>query len=457
MFSMPQSNVQENKMGVLPVPKLLFQMSLPMILSMLVQALYNIVDSIFVAQINENALTAVSLVFPVQNLLIAIAVGTGVGVNSVLSRSLGAKEFRTANACAQHGIFLAFISGILFAIAGNLLAVPFFNIQTSDVQIKEYGVTYMTIISTLCVAVYLQVMFERLLQSTGRTFFPMISQGVGAIINIIMDPILIFGLLGFPKLGVAGAAIATVFGQACACVLGLFFNIKVNKDISIDMRHFRPDKKIIASIYEVGIPSIVMQAIGSLMTFGMNKILIQFTSTATAVFGVYFKLNSFIFMPVFGLNNGMVPIVAYNYGARNKKRITQTIHLSIISAVVIMLCGLALFMIFPENLLRMFNASDAMLEIGVPALRIICLSFIFAGFCIVVGSVFQALGNGIYSLIVSAARQLLVILPVAAFLAKVGGLSAVWWAIPIAEIASVTFSSYFYRKIYKEKIAPLGD
>ena len=457
MFSMPQSNVQENKMGVLPVPKLLFQMSLPMILSMLVQALYNIVDSIFVAQINENALTAVSLVFPVQNLLIAIAVGTGVGVNSVLSRSLGAKEFRTANACAQHGIFLAFISGILFAIAGNLLAVPFFNIQTSDVQIKEYGVTYMTIISTLCVAVYLQVMFERLLQSTGRTFFTMISQGVGAIINIIMDPILIFGLLGFPKLGVAGAAIATVFGQACACVLGLFFNIKVNKDISIDMRHFRPDKKIIASIYEVGIPSIVMQAIGSLMTFGMNKILIQFTSTATAVFGVYFKLNSFIFMPVFGLNNGMVPIVAYNYGARNKKRITQTIHLSIISAVVIMLCGLALFMIFPENLLRMFNASDAMLEIGVPALRIICLSFIFAGFCIVVGSVFQALGNGIYSLIVSAARQLLVILPVAAFLAKVGGLSAVWWAIPIAEIASVTFSYYFYRKIYKEKIAPLGD
>ena len=457
MFSMPQSNVQENKMGVLPVPKLLFQMSLPMILSMLVQALYNIVDSIFVAQINENALTAVSLVFPVQNLLIAIAVGTGVGVNSVLSRSLGAKEFRTANACAQHGIFLAFISGILFAIAGNLMAVPFFNIQTSDVQIKEYGVTYMTIISTLCVAVYLQVMFERLLQSTGRTFFTMISQGVGAIINIIMDPILIFGLLGFPKLGVAGAAIATVFGQACACVLGLFFNIKVNKDISIDMRHFRPDKKIIASIYEVGIPSIVMQAIGSLMTFGMNKILIQFTSTATAVFGVYFKLNSFIFMPVFGLNNGMVPIVAYNYGARNKKRITQTIHLSIISAVVIMLCGLALFMIFPENLLRMFNASDAMLEIGVPALRIICLSFIFAGFCIVVGSVFQALGNGIYSLIVSAARQLLVILPVAAFLAKVGGLSAVWWAIPIAEIASVTFSSYFYRKIYKEKIAPLGD
>lgn len=457
MFSMPQSNVQENKMGVLPVPKLLFQMSLPMILSMLVQALYNIVDSIFVAQINENALTAVSLVFPVQNLLIAIAVGTGVGVNSVLSRSLGAKEFRTANACAQHGIFLAFISGLIFAIAGNLLAVPFFNIQTSDVQIKEYGVTYMTIISTLCVAVYLQVMFERLLQSTGRTFFTMISQGVGAIINIIMDPILIFGLLGFPKLGVAGAAIATVFGQACACVLGLFFNLKVNKDISIDMRHFRPDKKIIASIYEVGIPSIVMQAIGSVMTFGMNKILIQFTSTATAVFGVYFKLNSFIFMPVFGLNNGMVPIVAYNYGARNKKRITQTIHLSIISAVVIMLCGLALFMIFPENLLRMFNASDAMLEIGVPALRIICLSFIFAGFCIVVGSVFQALGNGIYSLIVSAARQLLVILPVAAFLAKVGGLSAVWWAIPIAEIASVTFSFYFYRKIYKEKIAPLGD
>ena len=314
----------------------------------------------------------------------------------------------------------------------------------------------MTIISTMCIAVYMQVMMERLLQSTGRTFYTMISQGTGAIINIILDPILIFGLFGMPRLGVSGAAIATVFGQICGALLAFAFNIKVNTDINLNIKGFRPNKKIIGTIYSVGVPSIVMQAIGSVMTFGMNKILIQFTSTATAVFGVYFKLNSFIFMPIFGLNNGMVPIVAYNYGAKNKKRITHTIRLSIVSAICIMLLGLALFMIFPAQLLGLFNASGSMLQIGVPALRIICLSFTFAGFCIVVGSVFQALGNGIYSLIISATRQLLIILPVAALLAKLGGLSAVWWAIPIAEIASVLLSTFFFRKIYKEKIAPLG-
>ena len=410
---MTETNVQENKMGVVPVPKLLFQMSLPMILSMLVQALYNVVDSVFVAQINENALTAVSLVFPVQSLMIAIAVGTGVGVNAVLSRSLGEKDFRTADESAKNGIFLAFISCVVFAVLGVALAKPFFHMQTSDVQIREYGIQYMTIISGLCLAVYMQVMFERLLQSTGRTFYTMISQGLGAVINIIFDPILIFGLLGFPKMGVAGAAAATVLGQFCGMFLAMFFNVKFNKDIHIGMRHFRPSGRIIKVIYSVGVPSIIMQAIGSVMTFGMNKILIQFTTTATAVFGVYFKLNSFIFMPVFGLNNGMVPI-------------TQTIHLSIASAVIIMLLGLALFMIFPAQLLGMFNASKDMLAIGVPALRIICLSFLFAGFCIIVGSVFQALGNGVYSLIISVTRQLLIILPAAAILAKVGGLSAVW-------------------------------
>ncbi len=453
---MSQSNTNENKMGVLPIPKLLLQMSLPMMLSMLVQALYNVVDSIFVARINENALTAVSLVFPVQNLMIAIAVGTGVGVNAVLSRSLGEKDFHTANESAKNGIFLALISSIIFAIIGNLAATFFFHIQTDDAQIRQYGISYMTIISTMCIAVYMQVMMERLLQSTGRTFYTMISQGTGAIINIILDPILIFGLFGMPRLGVSGAAIATVCGQICGALLAFAFNIKVNTDINLNMKGFRPNKKIIGTIYSVGVPSIVMQAIGSVMTFGMNKILIQFTSTATAVFGVYFKLNSFIFMPIFGLNNGMVPIVAYNYGAKNKKRILHTIRLSIVSAICIMLFGLALFMIFPAQLLGLFNASGSMLEIGVPALRIICLSFTFAGFCIVVGSVFQALGNGIYSLIISATRQLLIILPVAALLAKLGGLSAVWWAIPIAEIASVLLSTFFFRKIYKEKIAPLG-
>lgn len=446
----------ENKMGVMPIPKLLFQMSLPMMLSMLVQALYNVVDSIFVAQINENALTAVSLAFPLQNLMIAIAVGTGVGVNALLSRSLGEKDFDAANKAAKNGIFLALVSSILFAAFGFLVSGPFLSFQTKDPQILEYGTQYLGIVCLLCLGVFMQVMFERLLQSTGLTFFTMLSQGCGAVINIIFDPILIFGLLGFPKMGVAGAAAATVLGQFCGMFLSMFLNIRFNKDIHIHMKGFRPNGKIIRLIYAVGVPSIIMQAIGSVMTFGMNKILIQFTSTATAVFGVYFKLNSFIFMPIFGLNNGMVPIVAYNYGARDKSRMTQTIRLSIVTAVAIMLLGLALFMLVPAQLLGLFNASADMLTIGVPALRIIALSFTFAGFCIIVGSVFQALGNGVYSLIISVCRQLLVILPVAALLAKAGGLHAVWWSIPIAEIVSVIMSTYFFRKIYKEKIAPLS-
>lgn len=452
---MTDSNIKENKMGVVPIPKLLFQMALPMMLSMLVQALYNVVDSVFVARINENALTAVSLAFPIQNLMISIAVGTGVGVNAVLSRSLGEHNFKAADESAKNGIFLAIVSSILFAVIGFAITRPFFAFQTKDPQIQKYGVQYLSIITLLCLAVFMQVMFERLLQSTGRTFFTMLSQGLGAIINIIFDPILIFGLFGFPKMGVIGAAAATVLGQFCGMFLSLYFNVRHNKDIHINMRKFRPNKRIIRTIYAVGVPSIIMQAIGSVMTFGMNKILIQFTSTATAVFGVYFKLNSFIFMPIFGLNNGMVPIVAYNYGARNKKRVTQTIHLSIASAVLIMLLGLALFMIFPAQLLGMFNASSEMLKIGIPALRIISLSFIFAGFCIIVGSVFQALGNGIYSLLISVCRQLLVILPVAALLAYFGGLHLVWWAIPVAEILSVLMSAFFYRKIYREKISIL--
>lgn len=452
---MTQTVQAENKMGVMPVPKLLFQMSLPIMLSMLVQALYNVVDSIFVARINENALTAVSLAFPMQNLMIAIAVGTGVGVNALLSRSLGGKDFGTANETAKNGIFLAFISCIVYTLLGCLLAEPFFKFQTDDPQLITYGTQYLCIVCGLCLGVFTQVMFERLLQSTGLTFYTMLSQGLGAIINIIFDPILIFGLFGFPKMGVAGAAAATVFGQLCGMLLSLFFNIRFNKELNLNMKGFRPNGRIIKTIYSVGVPSIIMQAIGSVMTFGMNKILIQFTATATAVFGVYFKLQSFIFMPIFGLNNGMVPIVAYNYGARRKQRMIQTIRLSIITAVLIMLVGLALFMLLPQQLLGMFNASEDMLAIGIPALRTICLSFIFAGFCIIVGSVFQALGNGVYSLIISVCRQLLVILPVAALLAKVGGLHAVWWAIPIAEIVSVLMSSFFFRKIYREKIAPL--
>lgn len=452
---MSQSQAAENKMGIMPIPRLLFSMSLPLMLSMLVQALYNIVDSIFVSMINENALTAVSLIFPVQNLMIAIAAGTAVGVNALLSRNLGEQDFEGANKAAINGLFLSLLSYIAVAVLGGSLSHFFLSVQTNDPQIVAYGTTYMRIITVCSFGCFLQIMLERLLQSTGRTIYTMITQATGAIINIIMDPILIFGIGFFPKMGVAGAAIATVFGQIVAMILALIMNLKANKDIQLHFRSFRPCASTIGHIYEVGVPSIVMQSIGSVMTFGFNKILLMFTPTATAVFGVYFKLNSFIFMPIFGLNNGMVPIIAYNYGARNKKRIIQTIKLSVVSAVSLMLVGLALFMLIPDKLLGLFHASSEMLAIGVPALRIICLSFLFAGYCIIVGSVFQALGNGVYSLIVSLARQIFAILPSAYILARVFGLHAVWWSFPIAELVSVAMTTIFFRRIYREKLKNL--
>lgn len=445
----------ENKMGTMPIPKLLITMSLPMIASMLVQALYNIVDSMFVAQLNEKALTAVSLAFPVQNLMIAVASGTGVGINSLLSRNLGEKRYDAANNAAKNGLFLGFISFVIFALVGGLSADAFFAIQTDDTLITTYGAQYMRIITTLSLGVFMQVTGERLLQSTGKTIYSMITQGTGAIINIILDPIMIFGLFGFPRLEVVGAALATVIGQIAAAYLALYFNITKNKEINFDMRSFRPSGNVISNIYQVGVPSIIMMSIGSVMTFGMNKILLMFSSTAAAVFGVYFKLQSFIFMPVFGWNNGMIPIIAYNYGARNRKRIIQTIKVSICTAVGIMLVGLTLFQLIPGTMLGLFDASENMLKIGIPALRIVSLSFIFAGFCIIASSVFQALGNGVYSLIVSVARQLLVILPVAFIFAKLFGLHMVWWAIPIAEIVSVILSALLLKRIYGLKIKPL--
>lgn len=449
---------EENKMGTMPIPKLLITMSLPMMLSMLVQALYNIVDSMFVAQLSEDALTAVSLAFPIQTLMIAVSAGTGVGINALLSRNLGEKDFERANKAAKNGLFLAIISCTLFALLGISGSHLFFTLQTDNPVIIEYGTQYLSIITLFSVGIFLQITFERLLQSTGKTIYNMITQGLGAIINIILDPIMIFGLFGFPRLEVAGAAVATITGQIIAVIISFFFNHTKNKEINISLRGFRPDKKTIATIYKVGVPSIIMQAIGSVMTFGMNKILLMFSSTAAAVFGVYFKLQSFIFMPVFGLNNGMIPIIAYNYGARNKKRIMQTAKLSICIAVGIMLVGLVIFQTCPALLLaNLFDASANMLQIGVPALRIISLSFLFAGYCIIVGSVFQALGNGVYSLIVSAARQLLVILPVAYAFAKLFGLSMVWWAIPIAEIVSVVLSTVLFRRIYQLKVMPLAE
>ena len=442
----------ENKMGVMPVNRLLFSMSLPMILSMLVQALYNIVDSIFVAQIGETALAAVSLAFPVQNLIIAVSVGTGVGVNALLSRSLGEKNQENANLAAVNGLFVFFLSYLLFAVFGLFFARMYFTVQTSNPEIIEQGTIYLSICSIFSFGIFLEIALERIMQSTGRTIYNMITQGLGAIINIILDPILIFGLFGFPRMGILGAAVATVIGQIIAMLLLLYFNIRKNSDVNLNMRRFRPDTAIIAEIYRVGLPSIIMQSISSVMTFGVNKILLLFSETAVSVFGIYFKLQSFIFMPVFGLNNAMVPIVAYNYGAARKDRIMKTIRSSVTAAVVIMLAGLAIFQIFPEQLLYLFDASEHMMGIGVPALRIISLSFLFAGYCIVIGSVFQALANGVYSLITSAARQLVCILPAAWLFASVFGLHAVWYAFPLAEIISVVLTTLLFRRIYRKKI-----
>ena len=448
---------QENKMGTMPVKRLLVTMSLPMIISMLVQALYNIVDSVFVSMINQAALTAVSMAFPIQNLLIAVSAGTCVGVNALLSRSLGERNAKNANLAAVNGLFLAFVSFLFFALFGIFGARFFFESQTDNPVIIEYGIQYLQIVCIFSFGLFGEMMFERILQSTGQTFYCMITQGTGAIINIILDPILIFGLLGIPAMGIRGAAAATVFGQIVAMVLAAMLNHAKNKDVRISFKGFSPHKRTISIIYQVGVPSIIMQSISSVMTFGLNKILISFSETAVAVFGVYFKLQSFIFMPIFGLNNGMIPIIAYNYGARNKKRIMETVRLSIGIAVGIMLIGLAVFQLMTPQLLMLFQADADMLSIGVPALRIISLSFLFAGYCIIVGSVFQAMGNGVYSLIISVARQLVCILPLAYFFAQVFGLHAVWYSIPLAEITSVVLSSILFRKIYVEKIKPLGE
>ncbi|WP_343209338.1 MATE family efflux transporter [Anaerolentibacter hominis] len=448
---------KENKMGTMPVNKLLLSMSIPLMISMVVQALYNVVDSVFVSRIGENALTAVSLAFPMQNLMIAVSGGTGVGINALLSRSLGEKNYDQANRAARNGIVFEGLSCLLFVVFGLFFSRIFFTVQTNIEEIINYGHEYLLICCGISVGLFGQMTFERLLQSTGKTFYTMITQGTGAIVNIIMDPILIFGYFGFPKMGVAGAAAATVLGQCVAMLLAVIFNLKVNKEISLSFKKFRIDWTVVRRIYSVGLPSIIMQSISSVMTFGMNKILMVFTSTATAVFGVYFKLQSFIFMPVFGLNNGMVPILSYNYGAKNKKRITHTIRLSILYAVLIMLVGLAVFQLLPAQLLRMFNASESMLSIGVIALRLISLSFLFAGFCIIAGSVFQALGNGMMSLIVSVIRQLVVLLPAAYLLSKTGVLNYVWLSFPIAEIASVILSALFLKKVFVKEINPLGE
>ena len=448
---------KENKMGSMPVNRLLISMSLPMMISMVVQALYNVVDSIFVAQLSENALTSVTLAFPLQNLMIAVGSGTGVGINAMLSQSLGEKKYDEADKAANNGILLAIFTSAVFVIISFTGVRPFIATQTSDMDIAGNAADYLHIVMGLSLGMFFQFSFERLLQSTGRTFYTMITQGTGAIINIIMDPIMIFGLLGFPKMGVAGAAYATVLGQSVAALMAFIFNIKKNSDVKLSIKGLRPIGYVIRRIYFVGVPSMLMMAIGSLMTYLMNLIMLAFSSTAAAVFGIYFKLQSFFFMPVFGMNNGLIPILAYNYGAKKKERIVQALRSAMVIAVCIMTAGTVVFELFPVQLLHMFNASDEMLTIGKPALRIICLSFPIAGICIAAGSVFQAFSKSIYSLVISTGRQLVVLIPVAYLLSLTGHLEYVWWAFPIAETLAMLLSAFFFRKVYRECVAPLDD
>lgn len=453
---MPQTGeneIKENKMGVLPVNRLLLGMSLPMMASMLVQALYNIVDSIFVSRINEDALTAVSLAFPIQAVMIALGGGMGVGVNALLSRSLGEKDRKSVNKAALNGVFLSLINYMIFIFVGVFLVRPFYASQTADPEIIGYGVDYLTIVCTMSFGIYFQFIFERLLQSTGRTVATMVTQTTGAVINIILDPIFIFGLLGMPAMGVKGAALATVTGQIVAAIFSYILNIRTNTDVQLSFRGFRPDKDVIKKIYSVGLPSIIMQSIGSVMVYGLNKILITFSSTATAVFGVYFKLQSFIFLPVFGLNNGMVPIIAFNYGARKRDRMVRTIKYAALYALIIMSAGTAAFWIFADKLLLLFAASDHMMSMGIPALRIISIHFPIASFCIIIGSVFQALGKAVYSMINSIMRQVVVLLPVAYLLSLTGNVNNVWWAFPIAEIMSLTVTTVFLVRINRDIIS----
>lgn len=447
---MPEETLRENKMGTMPENKLLLSMAVPMMISMLVQALYNIVDSIFVSRICEDALTAVSMAFPWQNIVIAIAVGFGVGINALLSRALGQKNAERVNQVAVNGLLLAGLSYLLVLVAGLIGIRAYMRTQTDIETIVNYGITYLNICILCSFGVFVEITFERFLQATGRTVYSMITQLTGAITNIILDPILIFGLLGFPKLGIAGAAWATVIGQCVGAVVAVMLNHFKNPEVHLRLRHIRPNGRLMCEITAISIPSIIMSCISSLTCFVMNMILIAYSSTAVAVFGVYFKLQSFVFMPVFGLNNGMVPIIAYNYGAQKPERIHKTIRLGMVYAVAIMVVGLLVFQLIPKELLRMFDASDAMLEIGAPALRIMSLAFVFAGIGIVSGSSCQAFGYSVYSMLISIARQIVVLIPAAYLLSLTGVLRSIWFAFPIAEIFSLILSLFFLRTTLKK-------
>ena len=452
---MQKETLQENKMGVMPVGKLLVNMALPMIISMLVQALYNIVDSVYVSQVSESAVTALSLAFPVQNMQIGFAVGVGVGVNALLSQSLGRKDQESVNWAAGQGVFLALVATGLFMLFGFFGVRPYYTMQSTVAETVEGGIAYTSICCIFTVGVFIQVLCERLLQATGRAMQTMILQGTGAIINIILDPVFIHGWWGMPKMGVAGAAVATVIGQCTGAVLGIYLNLRHNPEVQLHVKFMKPNWKVIAPILEVGIPSVVMNGIGSVMNFGMNQILQGFNEVATGVFGIYYKLQSLFFMPLFGINNATISILAYNYGARKPKRIVHTLKLATAVAVCIMLVGLAVFQLFPQALLGIFNPTEEFLAIGVKALRILCLPFPVAAICISLGASFQALGKGSYSTVVSLCRQLIVLLPAAYLLSLTGDVNNVWWSFPIAEVMSALVTGLLFAKLYRQKVRPL--
>ena len=452
--TIPQE-LQENKMGVMPIGKLLFNMALPMIISMIVQALYNVVDSIYVSQVSESAVTALSLAFPVQNMQIGFGLGIAVGVISLLSKSLGEKNQEAANYAAGNGIFLVIIAVALFMLFGVFGARPYFEMQSTVEETVEGGIAYTSICCVLTLGCFAQMLGERLLQSSGRTVYTMISQSTGAVINIILDPIFIHGWLGLPAMGVAGAAIATVIGQWIAAGMCLFFNLRFNPDVQLGLKYIRPRAQTLKPILAVGIPTLVMNSIGSVMNFGMNQIFQGFQETATGVFGIYYKLQSFFFMPLFGTNNATISIIAYNYGARKPERMTKTLRLALVTGLCFMLFGLTVFQLVPEALLGLFNPSDEFLRMGIKALRIVSIHFPIAAVGIMLGASFQALGNGIYSTIVSLCRQLLALLPAAYLLSLTGNVDNVWWSFPIAEVVSALVTLILYRRLYLAKIKPL--
>lgn len=449
--------MEENKMGVMEMKKLLLTMSFPIMISMLVQALYNIVDSMFVARVSETALTAVSLCYPVQMIIVAVACGTGVGVNALLSRYLGEKKYKKANQIALHGIFLAICNWIVFAILGFFFSEAFLRLFSSNEQILEMGVSYMKICTIVSFGVFVQITYERIMQSTGNTIYNMIIQGVGALINIILDPIFIFGYFGIPALGVSGAAIATVIGQIVAMILGIVITQKRIKEVNISIKEWKLDLGMIKNLYKIGFPAILMQSIMSFMTVFMNMILIPYSELAVSVFSIYYKLQQFVFMAVFGMNNALIPIVAYNYGARKRTRILQAIRFSLIISSIIMAVGTIVFEIIPKELLYLFDAKENMLAIGVPSLRIISLSFIFAGISMVLCSVFQALGHANKSLYITLLRQLLILIPLTWGLAKLFGLNVGWWSFPITEAICAGISLVLLVVVRKNTIMKIED